>query len=124
MLEIIREREKEKKKLLAKIKIFLKKAKRLGKVSVILYGSFSRDDFNAWSDIDLIIVAERLPKNIIKRQEVLYLFKIPKIEPKGYTKEEFIEMIKMRHPFIKVLAKEGKFLKDEMKLQKYFLTLK
>ena len=33
-------------------------AKQLGKVSVLLHGSYARGDFNLWSDVDLIIVSE------------------------------------------------------------------
>ena len=29
----------------------------LGPVTVILYGSYARGDFNAWSDVDLVIVS-------------------------------------------------------------------
>lgn len=31
----------------------------LGRVTVILHGSYARGDFNLWSDIDLIVVSER-----------------------------------------------------------------
>ena len=31
---------------------------RLGKATVILYGSYARGDFNLWSDVDVIIVSE------------------------------------------------------------------
>ncbi len=40
---------------------------KLGEVSLVLYGSYARGDFNAWSDVDLIIVwdgfrGRRLPE--------------------------------------------------------------
>ncbi len=31
---------------------------RLGRVSLVLFGSYARGDFNAWSDVDLILVWE------------------------------------------------------------------
>ncbi|WP_244403828.1 nucleotidyltransferase domain-containing protein [Pyrolobus fumarii] len=33
-------------------------AARIGRVSVLLHGSYARGDFNLWSDVDLIIVSE------------------------------------------------------------------
>ncbi len=32
--------------------------RRLGRVSLVLFGSYARGDFNAWSDVDLILVWE------------------------------------------------------------------
>ncbi len=119
MLEIVKKEEEEKKKLLENVKKFLKKAEKLGKFTAILYGSVARGDFNVWSDIDLIIISDSLPKDLLKRQEMLYLFCIPKIEPKGYRKDEFMKMIKLKHPFIKVLAREGIFLRDDLGIKKY-----
>jgi len=34
-------------------------ASKLGKITVILHGSYARGDFNLWSDIDVIVVSER-----------------------------------------------------------------
>ncbi|MHA1328308.1 MAG: nucleotidyltransferase domain-containing protein [Promethearchaeota archaeon] len=39
-------------------------------ISLVLYGSVARGDFNENSDIDLLIVCENLPKSISKRIEM------------------------------------------------------
>ncbi len=36
-----------------------KLVERLGKVTLILYGSYARGDFNLWSDVDLLVISER-----------------------------------------------------------------
>lgn len=118
MLEIIRERREEKKNLIKRAREFVEKAKKFGKLTAILYGSVARDEFNKWSDIDIVLISENLPKKLLKRQEILYGFKIPRIEPKGYRKEEFEEMLKIKHPFLKILKKEGIFLIDELGVEK------
>ncbi|MFP3081154.1 MAG: nucleotidyltransferase domain-containing protein [Acidilobus sp.] len=32
---------------------------RLGRLSMALYGSYERGDFNLWSDVDVIVVSDR-----------------------------------------------------------------
>ena len=36
---------------------------KLGKVTLILFGSYARGDFNLWSDVDIIIISDYF-KNI------------------------------------------------------------
>ena len=43
----------------------------LGRVTVILHGSYARGDFNLWSDIDLIVVSERFDGvRVLERYDV------------------------------------------------------
>jgi predicted nucleotidyltransferase len=43
----------------------------LGKVTVILHGSYARGDFNLWSDIDLIVVSEKFEEvRILDRYDI------------------------------------------------------
>ena len=46
--------------------------KTLGKVTVVLYGSYARGDFNIWSDIDVIVVSNAFRNTkFTKRWELL-----------------------------------------------------
>ena len=44
---------------------------RVGPLTAILVGSYARGDFNKWSDIDLLIVSPNLPRNPLKRLDLL-----------------------------------------------------
>ncbi len=89
---------------------------------IILYGSLARGDFNERSDVDVIVISSKLPKNYYKRAELLFnmVETLDPIEPLGFTPDEFIKMIKNRHCTSIFALKEGKALygKD------YFLFLK
>ena len=37
--------------------------KKLGKVTVVLYGSYARGDFNLWRDVDILLISDAF-KNI------------------------------------------------------------
>jgi len=63
---------------------------RLGRVSIILHGSFARGDFNAWSDVDLIIVSEKFRGvRVLDRYDLLNPTP-PRVEPIPLTPEEFL----------------------------------
>lgn len=89
---------------------------------IILYGSLARGDYNERSDVDLIVISSKLPKNYYKRAELLYgmVETLDPIEPLGFTPDEFIKMIKNRHCTSLFAMKEGKALYGK----KYFLFLK
>lgn len=63
--------------------------KAFGRVTVVLYGSVVRGDFNQASDIDVLVISDNLPKRFLDRLDVLLEKAKAGIEPKGYTKEEF-----------------------------------
>lgn len=56
--------------------------------SLLVFGSRARGDYKPWSDIDVVVVAENLPK--VKRWEILW---VGEVEPRGYTPEEFLEAL-------------------------------
>ncbi len=51
-------------------------------------GSVARGDFNAWSDIDLVLVARDLPSGPAQRHQ-LFHDRPAKIEVAAFTREEF-----------------------------------
>ena len=52
-------RLEERRRLLRGLCQWLEKLRsRLGRVTLVLFGSYARGDFNAWSDVDLILVWE------------------------------------------------------------------
>ncbi len=88
----------------------------LGKVTVWLYGSVARGDFNFWSDVDVLVVAENLPSHPLERLELLMSLAPVGVEPIGYTKEEFDALIKKHYPNLTALLHEAICLRDDLGL--------
>jgi len=86
---------------------------KLGKFTGVLYGSMARGDNNLWSDIDFIVISDKLPENPLKRFEFLYSLAESPIEVKGYTRNEFLKMIEKRNPTALDSLVEGKIIVDD-----------
>lgn len=99
-----------------------KVVKELEPECIILYGSFSRGDFNERSDIDVIVISSKLPEDYYERAETLYMMvETPDpIEPLGFTPNEFIPMIRKRHCTTLFAMEEGRAIYGI----EYFLYLK
>ncbi len=86
---------------------------KIGKFTGVLYGSMARGDYNVWSDIDFLVISDKLPENPLKRLEFLYSLTDTPIEVKGYTKNEFIIMIEKRNPMALDALVEGKVIVND-----------
>lgn len=86
---------------------------KLGKFTGVLYGSMARGDNNLWSDIDFLVISDKLPHNPLKRIEFLYSLTEASIEVKGYTRNEFLKMIENRNPIALDSILEGKVVVDD-----------
>jgi hypothetical protein len=64
-------------------------ASRLSLVAVVVFGSYARGDFNTWSDIDVLVVADDLPADSGARLDLLWSSRLGGIEPVAWTTEEF-----------------------------------
>ena len=87
----------------------------LSVTAAAVIGSVARGDFNDASDIDVIIIAENLPTDPLKRSGVLYENVPPLIEPKAYTKDEFRKLLSKRNPIALATLSEGVVLIDKGK---------
>lgn len=58
-------------------------------VAAAVVGSVARGDFNVWSDIDVVVVAEDLPASMLERQALLLRGVTPGIQPVGFEPAEF-----------------------------------
>ncbi len=55
----MRERRERKERVLEEAnRLALKLRRKIGRLSMVVFGSYARDDFNVWSDVDIIIVSE------------------------------------------------------------------
>ncbi|BFH73907.1 nucleotidyltransferase domain-containing protein [Sulfurisphaera javensis] len=93
MERILEERRKKRDEVINQVKDFANEVKnKLGKVTVILYGSYARGDFNFWSDIDVILVSEAFTNVRFLDRYEMFPHK-PGFEVKPYTPEEFKKMM-------------------------------
>lgn len=63
-------------------------SRRLRIHQAAVVGSVARGDFNLWSDVDVVIVAGRLPERMPERMALLMAGRPPRVEPIGFTPEE------------------------------------
>jgi len=99
MLKIYKERLEKQKEY---IKIATEHVKNLSKTIAVkkayVIGSAARGDFNKASDIDVLIIAENIPKHPLKKLYFLYESAPPNVEPKAYTEEEYKKLLKNGNP--------------------------
>ncbi len=62
---------------------------RVPLTAAAVVGSVARGDFNVWSDIDVVIVADGLPARHLERQSLLLDRGAPGVQPVGFTPAEF-----------------------------------
>jgi len=56
---LLRERAEERGRVIEEARRVAEELRRrLGRATVLLYGSYARGDFNVWSDVDLLVVSE------------------------------------------------------------------
>ena len=114
MIKAIRERQRQRQKAIELVREYAKRLqKTIGPVTVIVYGSFARGDFNLGSDIDVMIIGDSLPARPLARLDLLYsCLDHGQIEPKGYTKSEFRKMLEHNHPWVTDALAQGVVVAD------------
>lgn len=66
--------------------------------AVVVFGSTARGDFNKWSDVDVLVVAEGLPEEWPRRMDMLMAEVAPGLQPVGWTPDELAERRRRRDP--------------------------
>ncbi len=77
--------------------------RRLPLVAAAVVGSVARGDFNVWSDVDVVLVAEGLPERAPDRGSALGADAPGGVQPVGFTPEEFRQAVRRGNP----LAREA-----------------
>ena len=114
MIKALEERKREREEAIQTALGYVQKLKEaLGSLSGVLYGSFARGDFNLGSDIDVLIISDSLPQHPLERMELLYRTIEGGIEPKGYSRIEFIRMLENNNPTALDALREGVVLWDD-----------
>lgn len=66
--------------------------------AVVVVGSVARGDFNRWSDVDILVVADTLPGRTLDRLEALLENAPPGVQPIAWTTAELAEELRRRNP--------------------------
>jgi predicted nucleotidyltransferase len=75
---------------------------------VIVFGSVARGEADAWSDLDLIIIADTSRPFFERFKDFAGLYDVwPRIELLVYTPEEFARMVEDERPLITRALEEG-----------------
>jgi predicted nucleotidyltransferase len=102
--EIVEERRREQAELIELARSYVEQlAARLSVVAAAVVGSVARGDFNVWSDVDVVVVADGLPARAPDRGALLLADAPPRVQPVGFTRDEFAEAFRRGNP----LAREA-----------------
>ncbi len=89
----------------------------LGRVTVILYGSYARGDYNLWSDIDLLVISEKFKNVRILDRYDLIPQPPPGVEPVPLTPGEFVENLG-KNTWLKALRDKSVIVIDDYGITK------
>ena len=116
MNDILVQRRRERDELIAAARRYVDDlAGRVSVVAASVAGSVARGDFNLWSDIDVVVVAENLPAQTPDRMTVLMEEVFPRVQPVGYTIDEFRTALQKRNPLVCEAVEKGVLLVGDMK---------
>jgi len=123
MERIIEKRLEEQRRVIEEVRKFASCVKKVfGEVTVILFGSYARGDFNEWSDVDVLVVTRErtVPKNPLERLNAIEkcLLEYALIEPVILTGEEFATLMRKRNPVAEDVARHGIVLVDDLNIKK------
>lgn len=82
-------------------------ARRLSLRRAAIVGSVARGDFNVWSDVDLVVVADALPERLPDRLAVLMDGRPPRVEVAGFTPAELEDARRRRNRMVQELDAIG-----------------
>jgi len=101
---------KEAKELL---RLFLEEIRPLAIRCVLLFGSYAKGNFTESSDIDVCVIAEKLPQEELARRCLRGLYSIPKINAIGFLPQEFLQYLSGLRFLAYDIISEGLLLYDD-----------
>jgi predicted nucleotidyltransferase len=108
MSGILAERARERERLLALARDYVDRlARRQPLLAAVVIGSVARGDFNVWSDVDVVVVAEALPARAPDRSLLLASDAPGGVQPVGFTPEELTEAHRRGNPLAEEALTDG-----------------
>lgn len=106
--DAVAERRAERDRLIAVAHDFARRlSARVPVVAAAVVGSVARGDFNVWSDIDVVVIAEALPERAIEREGLLLEDAPVGVQPVGFTPLEFDRALAKGDRLAREAASEG-----------------
>lgn len=98
MKDILEARRKERADLISAAHRYVEDlARSVNVIAASIAGSVARGDFNVWSDIDVVVVADDLPARVPDRMSALMERVHPRVQPVGFTVKEFKEALRKQN---------------------------
>lgn len=108
MIRAVQERYAERARLVGLAREHVRRlSERLPVRQAAVVGSVARGDFNVWSDVDVVVVADGLPERRLERLELLMEGRPPRVEPIGFTPAELADARRRRNPLVVELDSIG-----------------
>lgn len=116
MSDVLESRRRERTELIALAHRYVDDlAQRVNVIAAAVAGSVARGDFNVWSDIDVVVVAEELPTRTPDRMTVLMEGVFPRVQPVGFTPEEFRVAVRRKNRLVLEALDSGVLLNGDPK---------
>lgn len=97
--EVVARRRAERRSLLDRAKTLARGLDaRLGVRAVVVFGAVARGDFNTYSDVDVLVVAEHLPDDYRQRLDAIGWPPPSRVEPVAWTPDEYRRQLARRNP--------------------------
>lgn len=115
MIAAVAERRRKRQRLLARAAQYAEAlGGRLKLRAAIVAGSVARGDFNVWSDIDVVVIAEGLPERVPERELALIADAPARVQPVGFTPGEFEAALARRNPLVREAVEAGVVVAGEL----------
>lgn len=118
MEDVISRRERERREVIEKARTYVNSLQ--GSYTSFLIGSYSRGDFNVWSDVDILLIGE-FHGNPVER--LLRLDFPPGFEVIPINEEELDKAIRKNNPVIWDVKSKGIVLRDDLEICKKYTNV-
>ena len=120
MAEVLASRRREQERLIELARSYAERLSvRVPLAAAAVVGSVARGDFNVWSDVDVVVVAEPLPTRSPERSGLLLEDAPAGVQPVGFTPEEFEAAWRARNPLVREAVGLGVVLAGKDFLARY-----
>lgn len=106
--DVLAERRREREELAALALGYVERlSRRFPVLAAAVVGSVARGDFNVWSDVDVVVVAEGLPARAPDRAALLAADAPARVQAVGFTPAELQDALRRRNRIAREAVEAG-----------------